>query len=312
MAPGCAVSGADAPYNASRVDALPARITRLGLPLAHRQPQSAGSLSRPEVFVSDALDNVVNGYDQATGNLVIQLTGLSAPRGLASDAEENLYVADSGNQRVLVFAPGSTQPFLILDDLGWYPTGVAVSGDGEVAVTNNTAQGSFPGSVTFYKKGRSRFFRELYSTPLFAYPYFCAYDARGNLYLDAVRYNALTSVVEIARGARTAKNLKIRNIRSPGGLTVDSKGELLILDQYPAKIYRYALPSLALKGTVELTGAEDAVTFALVRSDMAIYDADSQSASAGRYAFPSGGGPTQEIMVGGLPIGVAVTPWSPP
>jgi DNA-binding beta-propeller fold protein YncE len=276
--------------------------------------------STAEVFVSDALEGVVDGYDQATGTLVTQLTGFDRPQGLASDASGNIYVADSGTDRVLVFAPGAMRPFLTLDDSGWSPTGVAVAADGEVAVTNNTADtgpggpsGTYPGSVVFYQRGRRLAFRELDGPP-FAYPYFCAYDAHGDLYFDAVDLSARTSVLEVIRRSRgvQTKNLGIRDIRFPGGVQVDGAGELLVLDQASATINRYAPSSGHLSGRVRLAGAGDPISFALVSTGGALYGADAVSGAVLEYAFPSGGAAIQRIGVGGLPVGIAVTPWFAP
>jgi DNA-binding beta-propeller fold protein YncE len=275
--------------------------------------------SNPEVYVSDVFNNVVNGYDQATGDLLIQLSGFETPLGLASDVHGNIYVADSGNQRVLVFAPGSTKPLRTLDDLGWSPTGVAVSSTGEVAVTNNVEvlgsgnYGIYPGSVAFFKKGGKHIYRWL-DGPQFAYPYFCGYDSAGNLYLDAVSLGTRTEVGEVVHGARgtTIKDLKIRGIRFPGGVQVDSNGDLLVLDQYSSTIHRFALTSRHSDGTVHLKGAGSPLSFALVGNDTALYVADEQEASVVQYSYPGGNKSTQQIQVGGMPIGIAVTPWSVP
>jgi DNA-binding beta-propeller fold protein YncE len=314
--PGCAGSGTNADYYSEAAGTSPLPLARSGVPLEAKAVPLVSvrrARSSAEVFVSDSLDNVVKGYDQRTGDLVLELTGFNTPEGLASDALGNIYVADSGNQRVLVFAPGATEPFLTLDDSGWYPTGVAVSNDGEVAVTNNTSQGSLPGSVTFFKRGHSNVFRE-FDGALFAFPYFCAYDAQGKLYLDAVSIGGRTGVFEVARDARsgTIKSLGIRNIRFPGAVQVDDNGKLLVLDQYSSTIFTYVPPSRQPKGTLKLTGAGDAVTFALISNDKALYVADQQYGTVLLYPFPAGGSPTQQITVGGLPLGIAVTPWSAP
>lgn len=275
--------------------------------------------SNAEVFVSDSLHNVVNGYDQATGTLLIHLTGFDIPQGLASDGHGNIYVADSGNQRVLVFAPRQTKPFRTLDDLGWSPTGVAVSDAGEVAVTNNVAvqgpggYGYYPGSVTFFKKDEKRIYRWLDGAQ-FAYPYFCAYDHAGNLYLDAVSLAAKTTVGEIVGGARGKmfEPVEMSGVHFPGGVQVDGSNELLVLDQYRSTIHRYSLDAGHSDGTVQLAGAGDPVSFALTSDDAEFYAADARQAAIEQYAYPAGGNPTQEIPVGGMPTGIAVTPRATP
>ena len=52
------------------------------------------ALRKPLIFVSDELNNVVNVYLQARKNQQVgQITGLSFPGGLATDAARNLYVS---------------------------------------------------------------------------------------------------------------------------------------------------------------------------------------------------------------------------
>jgi serine/threonine protein kinase, bacterial len=64
--------------------------------------------------------------------LVLPFTGLHHPEGVAVDGSGNLYVTDSGNQRVQKLAAGAAThnelPFTNLE----YPEGVAVDGSGNV------------------------------------------------------------------------------------------------------------------------------------------------------------------------------------
>ena len=72
----------------------------------------------------------------ATASTQLPFTGLSHPTGVAVDTAGNVYVADSGNHRVLKLAAGSNTPtklsFSGLSD----PYDVAVDTAGNVYVTD--------------------------------------------------------------------------------------------------------------------------------------------------------------------------------
>lgn len=67
--------------------------------------------------------------------IVLPFTGLDGPLGVAVDPQGNVYVTDTGNNRVLKLAPGSTaqsvEPFSGLN----HPGGIAVDDQGNLAIT---------------------------------------------------------------------------------------------------------------------------------------------------------------------------------
>jgi hypothetical protein len=79
--------------------------------------------------------------------------GVSTPTGLAVDSGGNLYVANSGNSTVTVYAPGTTTPSATYSNGISTPFGVAVGSDGTVYVANETGGASYTGSVTEYPSG---------------------------------------------------------------------------------------------------------------------------------------------------------------
>jgi hypothetical protein len=79
--------------------------------------------------------------------------GISTPAGLAVDGSGNLYVANSGNNTVTVYAPGQTTPSATYSSGISTPLGVAVGSDGTLYVANETGSASYAGSVTEYPSG---------------------------------------------------------------------------------------------------------------------------------------------------------------
>jgi hypothetical protein len=181
-----------------------------------------------KIFVSDAVNNVVNIYSPA-GKQLAQITGFSQPQGLATDLKGNLYVADTSNSQILVFAPPYTKAPKKLADPGFFPAGVAVVTIGKVTTVGVTNICSAPscgqGGFIMYKNGKAS--KPIMST-LISRVYFCGFDAKGNLYADGQDSGGAVVVGEIANAATTGKTFKVLTtgnaISFPGGIEVTTKG----------------------------------------------------------------------------------------
>jgi NHL repeat len=311
----CCVSAAVAadsrkPTSVARPDVVaPGRIT------THAFVDSDGmQAASVKVIVSDAVNNVVNVYNPA-GKQLAQLTGFIEPQGLATDAKGNLYVADTVNSRIQVYAAGFKKAPKTLSDPGQYPAGVAVMNNGQfVAVTNIIDVNGGPGSVTLFKKGKAG---KAILNSTFARVYFCGFDAKGNLYIDGSDVNGSTVVGRIANlttGGKTIKVLKTGNtISFPGGVAVTTAGKIAIDDQSGAAIFTYNAPKNGSLGnpvkTTGLTGVSDTVTFAFMANDKDLWTADAGNEASYEFKYPAGGSALHTISVpGGQPIGVAVVP----
>jgi NHL repeat len=270
-----------------------------------------------KIFVSDALNNVVDIYNPA-GKQLAQLTGFSQPQGLATDLKGNLYVADTNNSQILVFAPPYKKAPKVLADPGYFPAGVAVVTIGKatyVGVTNicsapNCTQGGF----MVFKNGKSK---GAFQSSNINRVYFGGFDAKGNFYADGfdVNGNQVFGVVSNATKNKTTYNVDtLGNALSfPGGVEVNSKGKIAIDDQSGAAIYTYNAPKGGTFGTpiatTPLTGASDTVTFTFSSTFKDVWTADAGDEESFEFAYPAGGSPVKTIAVtGGEPIGVAVVP----
>jgi hypothetical protein len=293
----------------ARPDVIPGSPTGSHPFLNVKAIQAAGT----EVFVSDAVNNVVNIYN-TKGKQLGQLTGFSEPQGLASDTKKNLYVADTANSRVQIYA-SPYKKAKTLSDPSQYPAGVAQFNNGKVVgVTNIISTSGGPGSVTIYKNGKAG---AAISSTDFARVYFDAFDAKGNLYIDGENSNGGVVVGVIEKAATTGKKITTlttgNSITFPGGIQVSLKGQIIIDDQEGEAAYTYKAPVKGSLGspvaTTAFTGASDPVTFAISSTDKDVWTADAGLAQSNEYAYPKGGSPVDSISVsGGEPIGVAVTP----
>lgn len=270
-----------------------------------------------KIFVSDAADNVVNIYN-TKGKLLGQLTGFSQPQGLATDGKGNLYVADTSNSQIQVFAPPYTGSSKKWSDPGQYPAGVAVSYDGKyLAVTNIITTAGGPGSVTLYKHGKAG---PTISNTDFARAYFCAFDDHGSLFVDGSNSSGVVEIGEIAHLTNGGKKWKTltysQSISFPGGVQVTTGDTIAIDDQLGPSVYTFKPPVGGSLGspiaTTPLTGSSDPVTFAFTKNNKDLWTADAGLASSNEFAYPAGGSPVATISVGGQPIGVAIVPVQQP
>jgi hypothetical protein len=270
------------------------------------------------VFVSDAANNVVNLYNLA-GKQLAQLTGFSEPQGLTVDADGNLYVANTGDSNILIYAPPYSGTPTTLDDSGQFPVDVAVINNGEfVAVTNIISTSDGPGSVTLYKNGKQG---ATISNSDWARIYFEGFDASGNLYFDGEGTSGAVLVGEIAKltsGGSTITTLTTNNsIEFPGGVQVTNGGKIAIDDQEGFAVYTYDAPKSGSLGspikTTDLTGSGDPVSFAFNGDNRVLWTADASDEAANEFRYPAGGDTKKVISVsGGEPIGVALFPASTP
>jgi hypothetical protein len=271
-----------------------------------------------QTIISEIAFNTVSVYGR-NGQLNALLSiGLSEPQGLATDAAENLYVANTLKNNVFVYAKPYTSSGLTLNDANQYPVGVAVSQTGTVGVTNLGSVAGGAGSVSFYAKG-STVACATVSDPNWARVYYDAFDASGTLFIDGLNASGHTLIGDVSGGcsATTITTLTVGNtIQFPGGVQVIN-GSILIDDQMVPAIYTYGPPSGGSLGaptvTTLLKSGTDPVTFAMMKGGNALWVASNIGQVGGyQYGYP-GGRFIKSITDGFLvTIGIAVNPAAKP
>jgi hypothetical protein len=261
------------------------------------QDPSTDAPGADQVIVSDSFTNTVSVFD-AKGRLQTRLEkGINAPFGLTTDSAGNLYVANSQDANVLVYAQPYKSISLTLNEPGRYPLDVAVSKGGLVAVMSATAP-SGPGNVSFYKKGSTSACANV-SDPNWNEVSFGSFDASGNLFVDGVDRDGNPLVGEVSGGcaATSLATLTVNNTMSGVAGVQVVHGNILILNQnygtFAPVIYTYAPPSGGSLGspiaTTKLSAGIEMESFAMTRDDRDLWIAHSDVAY-GRieYAYPSG------------------------
>jgi hypothetical protein len=247
-------------------------------------------------FVTDAGTATVTVWG-ANGQLnAILFDGITAdPKGLATDAAQNLYVANLTLSNVIVYAKPYTAITATLNDAGENAQDVAVDKSGLVGVTNYLTSSLAPGSVSFFAKNATLPCSNV-TDPNWVYFFNDAFDASGNLFIDGQTAAGTTLVGEISGGCKATSitTLSVGNtISYPGGVQV-SDGNILIGDVTKEAIYTYAPPSGGSLGSptvvTTLARAKAPVTFAIEANGKHVRTADfaADRLDAGLYTYPKG------------------------
>ena len=223
------------------------------------------SVSPPILYIADSGNNRVLGYRYATeliagaqADVIIgqvdrfsnqaqnpanggRQTGLNNPTGLAVDAGGNLYVADTGNNRILRYP----QPFNAAN-ANEFPN--LVIGQQSLATSAANLNGLSASSLSTSKSGAGR-------TGI-------AFDPSGNLWVaDTVNNRALRfPAAALAAGSKFApadmvigqaafnssaagaSRTILSGLKSPNGISVSSSGTLYITDQF-SRVLVFPTPS---------------------------------------------------------------------
>ena len=174
------------------------------------------------VCVSDTQNNQVvmvpneNGTLNGTDMIVLSISGLGSPHGIAVDGNGNLYVADVTNGDVVEVPTGGGTPVMVAQGLTG-PHGVAVDAGGNVYVATNNAVTEYPfGGGTAVPIGSG------YSNPRGL-----AVDAAGNVY---VADTGNGRIVEVSAGGASQSIFAITGLTAPQSVSLDAADNLYVTD----------------------------------------------------------------------------------
>jgi serine/threonine-protein kinase len=168
-----------------------------------------------------------------TAEMVLPLTGLNEPIGVAVDATGTLYVTDTNNNRVLKLAAGSSTPTELPFTALNHPDAVAVDSAGTVYVTDTKNQ-----RVLKLAAGSSTP-SELPFTGLDG-AVGVAVDSAGTLYIAD---GAKSRVFKLAVGSSTPNEMPFTGLNMPAGVAVDSAGTLYVTDGKNNRVLKLAAGS---------------------------------------------------------------------
>jgi hypothetical protein len=199
-----------------------------------------GSTSFTDAYTCQPNQDECAIFDAKTTKLVGSLTdGLSSPQGATVDAKANLYVANTGGQNVLVYAPGSSSPTETLSDPAEDPGDVAVRGS-VVAVSNVSGYSGSPGSLSIYVNGATSPSYTL-TDPNANEGIGVAFDGLGDC-VWSFSSSSNEGMIDVFPGClQGASPINVGAIGSAGGVAFDNDGNMIASDQKAAAVYRYSL-----------------------------------------------------------------------
>lgn len=269
------------------------------------------------LYVSDLGTFDVYVYRFPSLELAGKLHGFNDPQGECADASGNVWIADTGSDRMIEYAHGGERPVATLADPIGYPAGCAVDdASGDLAVTN-LYNFSGAGSVLVYKNAGGT--PKVYADSDLYYYYFAGYDRNGNLYVSGSTTNGDYRLAVLARGSRSIELVKIGGgkLYFPG--TVALLGSTLILGDQRCRgrmtscFYelRVSGRNARITGTTPLRGSCDVVqayvdATRIAGGDDAAYCRNGRSSIA-IWPYPAGGVPSRSVHGPRVPIGAALS-----
>jgi hypothetical protein len=194
------------------------------------------------LYVSDNGTDEVYFYSYPKNVLMGTLTGFDNPQGLCVDAAGDVFVANYGGDDVIEYAHGGTAPVQTLSDPGEHPMGCSVDPTtGNLAVTSFQSSPSAPGNVAIYTGATGT--PTSYSDPTIHYYLYCAYDSKGNLYVDGKTYpSSEDAFAELPSGSSTFTGISL-NATIDYAIAIQwDRGELVVGNTYENnQIYRFKI-----------------------------------------------------------------------
>ncbi|MEZ0350577.1 NHL repeat-containing protein [Mycobacterium sp. pR1184] len=222
---------------------------------------------------------------------LLPFPGLTYPRNIAADAQGNVYVADSWNDRVLKLATGSSAPTVLPFNGLKKPGGVAIDGAGDVFVADADAN-----RVLELTAGSNQ--QTVLPFIGLDNPGDVAVDGHGNVYVTDNKRR----VIKLATGSNEQTVLPFTGLTWPGGLAVDGAETVFLFDPSNKRVLK--LPSGSEHQIVISVGSQGGSI--AVDSSGAVYLADTENKRV--LKLPAGAKDWAELPFTGLngPNAVAV------
>jgi hypothetical protein len=282
-----------------------------GRPIA-TQANRGGSGMAPEAKSGDLLyvsfETSVHVYSYPQLKAQHFLYGFRTALGLCADKAGNVWITDTGAGTIVEYAHGGSKPIATRNNKnrGFISCSVDPR-TGNLAVPDDATTRNSRGDVAIYQPGRERPLR--YRIPAFN-PLYCAYDDRGNLFVNGVNSASALYFGELPYGSS-----KFISITIPNG--VDAVGAMQWDGQYLAvtnnvlssttPVYRLSIRGTKARkvGVVRLSA--DAALSALWIQGSTIIGSSITYADVALWRYPRGGQPVKTIANIPYPEGVAVS-----
>ncbi len=200
------------------------------------KPLSAGARFGAVVLL-DGTGNVIgNTYLQGNGSgpqttfvpgtqSVTPSSGIGDPSGVAADANGNVYIADSDNNRVLkeTLSAGSYSESTVPTSALSYPYGLVVDGAGSIYIAD-----TFHQRILKETPSAGSYTESTIPTSTLNYPYVPGVDGAGNVYIADCGNNRVLKET-LSAGAYTESTVPTSTLSCPS-IAVDGAGDVYIVN----------------------------------------------------------------------------------
>jgi hypothetical protein len=253
-----------------------------------RSPAQPQSQTGDLLYVVNYADGTVDIYDYPAGTKTGTLTGFTNPEGACTNADGDVFIANTGGHDILEFGRGATKPKRRLADGDYRPNDCAIDPlNGDLAVSNlANAEHSGNGSVAIYRgaRGNPKFYTGL------SYYLSCAYDRDGNLFADGVR-SSNYYFKELPEGGSTFRTIKFGFFQVLDLIGWDGK---YVTDEVPKSNWSVIYRLRVRNGRAHIAGVSTVSRrgYMYVDRPTAIVTG---AKSVAFFDYPSGAGPTKTI-----------------
>ena len=264
------------------------------------------------LYVSDGVSGNVYVLSYPRGKLVGELTGLDGPVGECVDNAGDVFIVIQNRAEVYEYAHGGTKPTERLKDRRGergVPLGCSIDPEtGNLAVTNS-ADYYHPSNVVIYRSARGK--PTAYPDPNMSSMHFCAYDGKGNLFVDGYNQTFQPALVELPRGSSTFNDISLnKTIGTSGGVQWDGK-HIAIGDvsgpSGTSMIYRFVITGNQgiEAGSTALDGADYVVQFWI--QGRRVIGGNEDNGTVAFWSYPAGGMPSKVLSGFSDPVAVTVS-----
>jgi hypothetical protein len=253
------------------------------------------------LYVSDFYGVHVFSYPK--GLPVGEIGGFFQPEGLCTDPAGDIFVTDEIARHVYEYAHGGTSPINVLYDnyVDFNPIDCSVDPiTGNVAVSSADA-----GFVVVFPKAKNT--PQVYYD-IYASMYRCAYDNKGDLFVDQVSNDHKNYIGELPKVTTKFKNFLLdRRIAHSGGIQFD--GKHVAIDDLGSNIVyqlRFSGSKAIVIGSTPLNGVGKWTVEQFWIQGKTLIGPDSNS-TVYFWKYPAGGSPVKSIQGFTLNVGSTVS-----
>ncbi|MGA7092783.1 MAG: hypothetical protein WBX23_02015 [Candidatus Cybelea sp.] len=261
------------------------------------------------LYISNYSTSAVKVYGWPNLVQTQKLTGFTFQESLCTDANGDIFVANTNADNILEYRHGGKRPVATLADLPKYsPSSCAVDPvSGDLAVTNSVygSYASQTANLVIFKHAKGT--PKPYAISTIYYFYQCGYDAKGNLIANGSNQAGTTvSFAMLPRGSNNLAAVTLdHTFKFPGGIQWD--GRHWAIGDQSATIYQFDVQGTkgTTVGTTTLSLSDAVYQFYILGSRVVAPEYSKGEAQV--FKYPGGGAALTTITHLHLPQGVAIS-----